>query len=137
MPRAKNKVEQFFDKLKLNKEQQEEAQTLLGAASNQAAPLRDQIVKGRQLIATYMLQKKSDEEMKPLLDAYTGVYAKMTALEAETFGKICANLKPNQQKNAGAAFDLMSGVFMPTGGGGGGGRGGGGGGRGMGKKGGE
>lgn len=134
MPRAKTKVEQFFDKLKLNKEQQEEAQTILVAASNQAIPIRDQIVKGRQVIATFMLQKKTDEEMKPLMEAYTGLYAKMTGLEAESFGKICAGLKPNQQKNAGQAFDLMSGMFMPVGGGGGG-RGGGG--RGMGRKGGN
>src|SRR5207248_512455 len=50
MPRAKSKLEQFTDKLKLNKEQQEQAQTILTEAAQKAAPIREQINRGRQAI---------------------------------------------------------------------------------------
>src|SRR5437016_2554822 len=52
------KAEQFFDKVKMNKDQKEEAVKILGEAAQKASPLRDQITKGRQLIATSILQKK-------------------------------------------------------------------------------
>jgi hypothetical protein len=65
-----------------------------------------------------IMQKKSEDEMKPLMDAYTGVCAQMTAIEAEAFGKVYATLKPNQQKNSAQAFELLGGVFIPGQGGG-------------------
>jgi hypothetical protein len=65
------------------------------------------------MMGNAIIQKKSDEEMKPLLEAFTKVCAQMTAMEAEAFGKIYAGLKPNQQKNAAQAFELMAGMFMP------------------------
>jgi len=52
--------------------------------------------------------------MKPLMDAYTGVCAQMTVIEADAFGKVYATLKPNQQKNAAQAFELMGGLLMPV-----------------------
>lgn len=122
MPRAQrqSKPELFAEKLKLNKDQKEEAQKILGDTAQKARPIVDQINKGRQAIATALLQKKPDEEVKPLLDAYATVAAQMTALEAEAFGRIYATLKPNQQKNAAQAFDILNGIFMPQMGGGGG-----------------
>jgi hypothetical protein len=107
------KAEQFMDKLKLNKDQKEEAVKILGEAAQKAAPIRDQINKGRQMIGTSILQKKSVDEMKPLMDAYTAVCGQMTALEVDAFSKIYAQLKPNQQKNAAQAFELMAGIFFP------------------------
>ena len=114
------KAEQFMDKLKLNKDQKEEAVKILGETAQKAAPIRDQINKGRQMIGTSLLQKKTPDEMKPLMDAYTAVCGQMTALEADAFAKIYAQLKPNQQKNAAQAFELMAGIFFPPVAGGGG-----------------
>jgi hypothetical protein len=113
------KAEQFMDKLKLNKDQKEEAVKILGEAAQKAAPIRDQINKGRQMIGTSLLQKKSADEMKPLMEAYTAVCGQMTALEVDAFSKIYAQLKPNQQKNAAQAFELMGGIFFPPAAGGG------------------
>jgi hypothetical protein len=126
MPRAaqrQTKAELFMEKLKLNKDQKEEAVKILSEAAQKARPLANQILNGRQQIAMSYMQKKSDEEMKPLMDAYTSVCAQMTAAEADAFGKIYAILKPNQQKSAAQAFELMAGMFVPTMGGAGGGRG--------------
>ena len=122
MPRAQRqtKAEIFLDRLKLKSDQKEEAIKILSEEAQKARPLVEQINRGRSAIGTALLQKKTDEEMKPLLEAYTRVCGQMTALEADAFGKIYASLKPNQQKNAAQAFEVLGGVFMPTVGAGGG-----------------
>jgi hypothetical protein len=126
--RRQSKQEMLMDKLKLNKEQKEEAAKILSAAMEKAAPVRDQLTKGRVVIANTITSKGSEEDLKNLLSQYTTVSAAMTGIEAEAFGKLYALLKPNQQSKAPQAFELMAGMFagggMPGGGmGGGGGRG--------------
>jgi hypothetical protein len=115
MPRAQRqtKAEIFMDRLRLKSDQKEEAIKILSEAAQKARPLAEQINRGRSAIGTALLQKKTDEEMKPLMEAYTKICAQMTALEADAFGKIYASLKPNQQKNAAQSFELLGGVFMP------------------------
>lgn len=115
MPRAQRqtKAEIFLDRLRLKSDQKEEAIKILSEAAQKARPLAEQINRGRSAIGTALLQKKTDEEMKPLMEAYTKVCAQMTALEADAFGKIYASLKPNQQKNAAQSFELLGGIFMP------------------------
>lgn len=114
-PRAQrlSKIEQFYEKLKLNKDQKEEAAKILSEAAPKTRDVGEQITNGRRAIATALLQKKTDEELKPMVDAYAAVCAQMTTFEAEAFGKIYTGLKPNQQKNAAQAFELLSGVFLP------------------------
>lgn len=118
-----SKVEQFADKLKLTKEQRESVQTMLIAALEQSAPLRDQMDKGRVAIAGAMIDGKSGDDLKKLLDDYTSLAAQLTSIEAKTFGKIYESLKPNQQSKAAPAFELMVAVLRPAGGGREGGRG--------------
>jgi LTXXQ motif family protein len=122
--RRQTRAEMLFDKLKLNKEQKDEAVTILSAAMEQAAPVRDQITRGRAVIANAITSKASEEDIKNLLGQFTAVNVKMTGIEAEAFGKLYALLKPNQQSKAPQAFELMAGMFagggMPGGGGGGG-----------------
>lgn len=116
MPRMQRltKPELFADKLKLNRDQKEQAQAILVEAAQKARPIVDQINRGRQLIGTALIQKKSEADLKPLMDTYTAVSAQMTAVEAEAFGKIYAILKPNQQKNAAQSFEILGGMFMPV-----------------------
>ena len=133
--RRQSKQEMLLDKLKLNKDQKEEATKILSAAMEKAAPARDQLTKGRMVIANAITGKASEDDLKKLLGQYTAVNATMTGIEAEAFGKLYALLKPNQQSKAPQAFELMAGMFdgggMP---GGGAGRGRGGQGRGEGRQ---
>jgi hypothetical protein len=115
--------EVLFDRLKLDKDQREEAEKILSAAMEKAAPTRDLLTKGRIAIANAITGKASDDELKTMLGAYTAANATITGIEAEAFGKLYALLKPNQQSKAPRAFELMTGMFA------GGGRGGGTGGR--------
>src|ERR1035437_6728503 len=95
--RRQSKQEMLLDKIKLNKEQKEEAAKILSAAMEKAAPARDQLSKGRMVIANAITGKASEDDLKKLLGQYTAVNATMTGIEAEAFGKLYALLKPNQQ----------------------------------------
>ena len=111
MPRRQTKAEMFLEKLKLNKEQKEDALTILNAANEKAAPIREQLAKGRAMMANMITSKAPEAELKKLMADYTTVAAMMTNIEAEAFGKIYATLKPNQQSKAPQAFELMAGMF--------------------------
>jgi len=111
MRRRQTKAEMFLEKLKLNKEQKEDALTILNAANEKAAPIREQLAKGRAMMANMITSKAPEAELKKLMADYTTVAAMMTNIEAEAFGKIYATLKPNQQSKAPQAFELMAGMF--------------------------
>jgi hypothetical protein len=110
--RTPAKFETFSDKLKLSKDQKEEISTLFDEAQKNAAPMREQMMNGRRAIAEALLGKKSDDEINKYVQMYAQVTAEMTAIETKTFTKVCAMLKPNQQKNAPQAFELMAGIFQ-------------------------
>ena len=109
----------LFDKLKLDKEQREEAAKILSTAREKAAPTRDLLTKGRIAIANAITSKAGDDDFKAILGAYTAANATMTGIEAEAFGKLYALLKPNQQSKAPQTFELMTGMFAGGGKGGG------------------
>jgi alanyl-tRNA synthetase len=125
-PQRQSKIEQFADRLKLSKEQKEEAQAALSAALEESAPVRNEIDKSRVAIAGAMIEGKSADEIKKLQDEYTAVAVKWTAIEVKAFTRVYASLKPNQQQKAGQAFELLAEALdsIGSGGGGRGGRGG-------------
>jgi Spy/CpxP family protein refolding chaperone len=113
-----SRTDQIADKLKLNKEQKEQMLAIFSAAREKATPISTQLFKQRADIATAMINGKTGDEVQKMLADYSATAAQLTGLEAEAFGKIYATLKPNQQKNAGQAFELIAGVFTMTGRGG-------------------
>jgi hypothetical protein len=116
--------EKLIDKLKLDgKTQAPEIRLLLMDASRDAAPVGQKMLELRQRLINLELQKNT-EEIAPVVEAYTAAAAEMAAIEARTFAKIYAILKPNQQANATQAFAIMAGMFQPAPPRGGGGRGG-------------
>jgi hypothetical protein len=122
MPRMERQTpfDIFADRLKLNKDQKAEAQTVLADAMKEFTPLRQQLAQGRVAIAKAMLGGASADDLKKIMDAYTSVVAQETGIETKAFAKVCATLKPNQQGKAAAAFELMAGIFnAPAGGAGG------------------
>jgi len=117
-PQRQSRFDQFADKLKLNKDQKEQAQSIMDAAREEATPLREQLSKARINIADVLINNKGDEELKKAQDAYSGVVAQMTGVEAKAFQKIYALLKPNQQSKATQGWDLMADMFSSSGRGG-------------------
>jgi Spy/CpxP family protein refolding chaperone len=115
MPRVQrqSKLDMVADKLKLNKEQKDQVQTIFLAAMEESRPLGEQIIKGREVIAGAMINGKSADEIKKMLDQYAGLESQMTGIETKAFVKVYALLKPNQQSKAPAAFEMMAGMFAP------------------------
>ena len=115
MPRAQRQTpaEMFMDKLKLKSEQKDEVIKILSETAQKMRPMAEQMNRGRQIIGQAILSNKSEEELKPMMDEFTKLYAQMNTLEADAFAKIYAGLKPNQQKNAPQAFELIDAILMP------------------------
>ena len=106
-----SKLDMIADRLKLNKEQKDQVQTIFLAAMEESKPLGEQIMKARDEIAESMIAGKSDDEIKKMMDEYAGLAARMTGIETKAFAKVYALLKPNQQPKAPAAFETMDGMF--------------------------
>jgi hypothetical protein len=113
-----SKLDTIAEKLKLNKEQKDQVQTIFLAALEESRPLGEQIMKSREAIAGAMITGKSEDDIKKMLDEYAGLSAQMTGIETKAFAKVYALLKPNQQKNAPVAFEIMAGMFGARAGGG-------------------
>jgi len=116
--RRANKVEQIADKLKLNKEQKEDFAKILSASRERAMTVRTEMDKARADLAGALIDG-NPENISKLTANYAGVAAKMTSIEADAFGKIYAELKPNQQGKAEQAFEMMAGIFVAPAAGGG------------------
>jgi hypothetical protein len=121
MPRAQrqSKADMLADKLKLKNDQKSEVEKILSNANEKAATVRGQLNQQRAMIATAMLQKASDEQVKKLFADYAALSGQMVGIESDAFAKIYAILKPNQQAKAAQTFEIMAGMFMGSPGGGG------------------
>jgi hypothetical protein len=105
--------EKMIDRLKLDdKTQAPEVRLLLMDASRDAIPVAQKLLDVRVRLGNLAIQNKVDA-MAPETDAYAAVATEMAAIEARTFAKIYAMLKPNQQANAPQAFATMAGMFQP------------------------
>src|SRR5262249_34562747 len=84
MPRGQRvpKLEMLNDKLKLNKDQQQELLKILADGRQQAAPLLDAMDKERANIANAILNSKPDAQKKAVDDLAT-LRAKIVAIEAK------------------------------------------------------
>jgi hypothetical protein len=118
-----SKAEQIVTRLKLNKDQTAEFQTILLASAKEATPVLQQLMQSRNVLAGAMVSGKSQADLDELSKALTAAQLQMTGIELSAFQKVFALLKPNQTAKAPEAFDLMAGIFEPQPGRGGGGRG--------------
>ena len=109
-----SKFEMMVQRLKLNKDQTNEAGTILESTSKDATPMVRQLLEARQNLATALITGKSDAEIDPLVKALSEAQFQMTGVEVKPFQRIVGLLKPNQVAKAPEAFDLMAEIFMPS-----------------------
>lgn len=110
-PYQANRLEQFTDLLKLNKEQKNALKEIFNAAQKEAAPLREDIQKSRAAIAAAYFEKKDQQTIDQMLAQHGTLMAQMANVEMQAFAKLVAQLTPDQQKRAGRVFQQMSGIF--------------------------
>jgi hypothetical protein len=110
--RALTPFEEIAGKFKLDEKTQVPAAIeIFNAAATEAGPVGVQILQIRQRILNGHLTG-TPADVKAATDEYVAAQAKMSAIEANTFAKVYALLKPNQQKEADKAFVLMAGFFQ-------------------------
>ncbi|HEY9141246.1 MAG TPA: periplasmic heavy metal sensor [Bryobacteraceae bacterium] len=108
LAQRQGQLDQFADKLKLNKQQRAEAETILDAAREAMAPIQQKLLEARKNLAAALIDGQPDDAVDQLTKTYTSLAAQSKALEAKAFAKICALLKPNQQSRAVQNFGLMA-----------------------------
>jgi hypothetical protein len=115
MARRATKWELFSDKLKLSREQKEEAQKVLAAAIERLSTAKVDADGRKAKIAGAIIDGKPADEVQKLTAEYTEASAQTMKIEADAFSKIWATLKPNQQQKADQAFELLAGIFSSLG----------------------
>jgi hypothetical protein len=98
----------FADKLTLNKDQKTEALTVLQDAAKEIGPIRDQMQQARQNLAGALIQGQTGDPIDQILKAYAPLASQAAGIEAKAFAKICKMLKPNQEKGAAQAFEVLA-----------------------------
>ena len=105
--------EQFGHRLDLDRRTQfPEAEKLFTDASRLATPIAQQMQQLRVRLVNAEIDK-NDAEIKAILPEYRTAAARMADLEAQTFAKVYALLRPNQVNHATEAFAMVAGVFIP------------------------
>jgi hypothetical protein len=113
--RPKTPMEQIVEILKLDAKAQVPAvQEIFTAAQKDAIPVINQMMQSRQRLVNADLGADAAQQQAEL-ETYSAAATKMATIEANTFNKVYALLKPNQQSKAPQAFAIMAGIFMPTG----------------------
>jgi len=98
--------------IKLNKDQKKSVKTLMDDGQKEAAPLRDQILKGSQDLGQAVLDGKSQDEIDKAVSANAALQAQMTGIEMRVFAKLYQSLDKEQQPKAAPVFYMMPGIFM-------------------------
>jgi hypothetical protein len=109
-PVVKNRLELMTDMLQLSKEQKKDVKAVMDDSQKEAAPLREQMVKGRARIAAAVQGAKQDE-IDGAIQSYSELEGQMTAIEMKAFAAIYKALDQDQKQRAQGVFRFMPGVF--------------------------
>jgi Spy/CpxP family protein refolding chaperone len=110
-PQRQSKLDVIADKLKLSKEQKDQAAKIFDAAQQEAAPLRDQFDQGRRAITGAMIAGKT-EDVNKMMQQYNDLLVEAGAVEAKAYSKLYALLDAKQQAKAPQVFATeMAGMF--------------------------
>ena len=96
--------------LSLNKDQRKDVKNIMDEGQKEAAPLRDQMAKGRAEVAVAVASGKT-ETVDQAVKSYAELETKMAAIELNAFAKIYKLLDSDQQQKTRDVFSMMSGVF--------------------------
>jgi hypothetical protein len=105
------RFDRMAEALKLNKEQKKEVKATLDDAQKQAAPIHDQMMKGRDAIAEAVAGGKSQDEINQLVNANAALEARIAGIELKAFAAIYKGLDSDQQTRTASVFMMMKGLF--------------------------
>jgi hypothetical protein len=108
-----SRLDRISEALKLTKDQKKDLKVTLDDAQKQAAPVHDQLMKGRDAIAEAVAAGKSPDEITQLVAANSALDAQIAGIELKAFVTIFKGLDKDQQTKPGMPmiFQGMKGIF--------------------------
>jgi hypothetical protein len=108
---AMSPLDRITTALKLNKDQKKLLRTTFDEAQKEAAPVRDQIAKGRVAIAEAIAGAKSQDEIDAAVKSEAELETQMVSVEMRAFAKVFESLDQDQQTRVSLLFRMMHGLF--------------------------
>jgi hypothetical protein len=105
-----NKMDQFTQILKLDKDEKKGVKTIMDDAQKDALPVRDQMEKGRLAIAQAVAAGKQ-EDVDAAVKTYAAAETQMAGIEMNAFAKIFQALDKEQQSKSPQIFGMFPGIF--------------------------
>ena len=112
MPMLTNRLETITQILQLTKDQKKYVKTTFDEAQKEAAPVREQLVKGHQAIGEAVQSGGSPEEVNSLAAGHATLEARMARIELEAFAKVFLQLDKTQRSSSLPLFQMMKGMFL-------------------------
>jgi Spy/CpxP family protein refolding chaperone len=110
MQQSVNRMDQFTQILKLDKDEKKQVKSIMDDAQKDAAPVRDQMEKGRLAVAEAVAGGKQDD-IDGAVKSYAGAETQMAGIEMNAFAKIYKVLDKDQQQKAPQVYAMMPGIF--------------------------
>lgn len=104
------RMDQFTQILKLDKDEKKQVKTIMDDAQKDAAPVRDQMEKGRLAIAQAVAAGKQ-ADIDDGVKAYAAAESQMAGIEMNAFAKIFQALDKEQQSKSPQIFGMFAGIF--------------------------
>jgi hypothetical protein len=105
-----NRMDTFTTILKLDKDERKQVKTIMDDAQKEAAPVRDQMEKGRLAIAQAVAAGKQ-EDVDAAVKTYAAAETQMAGIEMNAFAKVYQALDKDQQTKSPAIFTMFPGIF--------------------------
>jgi len=105
-----NRLDILERALSLNKDQRKDVKNIMDEGQKEAAPLREQLVKGRADVATAVESGKSDA-VDQAVKSYAELETRMATIELKAFAAIYKLLDSDQQQKTRDVFPMMGGIF--------------------------
>ena len=110
-PSRISRLETMSGILKLSKDQRKEVKSIMEEGQKEAAPLRDELTKSRELIAEAVASGKSQDEIGQAVKAYSELEGRMARIELDAFAKVYKLLDSEQKSKSAPVFQMMAGIF--------------------------
>ena len=110
MPAHVNRMDQLANVLKLDKDEKKQVRTIMDDAQKEAAPVRDQMEKGRMSVAQAVASGKQ-EEIDTAAKSYAAAESQMAGIEMNAFAKVYQALDKDQQAKSPEVFSMFLGIF--------------------------
>ena len=104
------RMDQFTQILKLDKDEKKQVKTIMDDAQKDAAPVRDQMEKGRLAVPQAVAAGKQ-EDVDGGVKAYPAAESLMAGIEMNAFAKIFQALDKEQQSKSPQIFGMFAGIF--------------------------